>query len=81
MYQNCEQQTKKKIIWKTGRAMGKNIFSGQVKQFVNHHVVVTEELMKRPVDVQMPATSIHRDLKYDCQILILEKKREKITIN
>ena len=33
--------------------MGKNIFSGQVKQFVNHQVVVTEELMKRPVDVQM----------------------------
>lgn len=59
MYQNCEQQ-KKKIIWKTGRAMGKNIFSGQVKQFVNHQVEVTEELMKRPVDVQSQPIFIRR---------------------
>ena len=52
MYQNCEQQ-KKKIIWKTGRAMGKNIFSGQVKE-------VTEELMKRPIDVQSQPIFIQR---------------------
>ena len=42
----------KKIIWKTGRAMGKNTFSGPVKQFVDHQVEVNEELMKRPIDVQ-----------------------------
>lgn len=60
MYQNCEQQTKKKIIWKTGRAMGKNIFSGQVKQFVDHQVEVTEELMKRPIDVQSQPIFIQR---------------------
>ena len=40
--------------------MGKNIFSGQVKQFVNHQVEVTEELMKRPVDVQSQPIFIQR---------------------
>ena len=40
--------------------MGKNIFSGQVKQFVNHQVEVSEELMKRPVDVQSQPIFIRR---------------------
>lgn len=40
--------------------MGKNTFSGQVKQFVDHQVEVTEELMKRPIDVQSQPIFIQR---------------------